>query len=72
MLKNYIECSFTKEPASYWTSPLALDLLLLYITASQMIGVAPFLLAMGCQPLLPSLATLGLPLLPDWSTLDGE
>ena len=34
MLKDYIWHSLTKEPKSFWINHLALDLLLLYITAS--------------------------------------
>ena len=35
-------------------------------------GVAPFLLAMGCQPLLPSMDVPRLHLLPNQLTLDKE
>ena len=35
-------------------------------------GHAPFLLAMGCQLLLPSMAVPGLPSLPNQPTLDEE
>ena len=42
------------------------------MTASRMTGVAPFLLATGQQPLLPSMAIPGLLSLPDQPTLDEE
>ena len=35
-------------------------------------GVVPFLLAMGQQPLLPSMAIPGLPSLPNQLTIDEE
>ena len=37
-----------------------------------MMGIVLFLLAVGCQPLLPSLAIPRLPLLPNHLTLDKE
>ena len=37
-----------------------------------MMGITLFLLATGCQLLLPSLAIPGLPFLPNWLTLDKE
>ena len=61
-----------KEPTSFWMNRLALAVLLLCMTASWMTSVAPFLLAMGCQLLLPSLAIPGLPLLPKQLTPDEE
>ena len=72
MLKDCIWCGLTKEPATFWTNHLALALLLLYMTVSRMMGVMPFLLAMGQQPLLPSMAIPGLPSLPNQPTLDEE
>ena len=39
--------------------------------ASQ-VDIVPYLLVMGCQPLLPSVAITGLPLLPEQPTLDKE
>ena len=70
MLKVCIQCSLTKEPTSFWTNHLASALLLLCMTAGQMMGFVPFLLSMGYQPLLPSMAILGLPSLPNQPTLD--
>ena len=61
-----------KEPTSLWTNSLALALVLLCITVSQMMDIAPILLATGCQALLPSLAILGLPLLHNQPTPDKE
>ena len=72
MLKDCIWHGLTKEPATYWTNHLALALLLLCMTASRMMGIMPFLLAMGQQPLLPSMAIPGLPSLPNQPTLDKE
>ena len=69
MLKNCIQKSLTKELASFWMNHLALVLLLLYITASQMMGII-LSLDTSYQPLLSSLAVLGLPFLPKQPTLD--
>ena len=44
-LKDCIRCGLTKAPATFWMNHLASVLLLLYITASRMMGVAPYLLA---------------------------
>ena len=71
-LKDCIQCDLKKEPASFWTNHLALALLLLYMTVSQMMDVALFLLAMGHQALLPSLAIPGLSSLPDQLTPDEQ
>ena len=51
MLKDCIQYGLTKEPAPFWTNHLALALLLLYMTVRWMMGIVPFLLATGCQPL---------------------
>ena len=51
---------------------LALALLLLHMTASQMMVIVLFLLATGHQPLLLSMAIPGLPSLPDQLALDME
>ena len=72
MLKDCIQCGLMKEPASFWMNHLALDLLLLSMTVSQMIGIALFLLATGYQLLLPCIAVPGLPSLLDQLTLDEE
>ena len=42
------------------------------MTASRMMGVAPYLLATSQQLLLPSIAIPGLPSLPNQLTPDGE
>ena len=65
MLKDCILCSLMKEPASFWTNHLALAHVLLLMISSWMMSVVLYLLAMGHQPLIPSLAITGLPLLPD-------
>ena len=52
--------------------PLALALLLLYMTVSRMTGIAPYLLATGQKLFLPSMAIPGLPSLPDQPTPDEE
>ena len=72
MLKDCIWRGLTKEPTSFWMNHLALALLLLCMTASQMMGITPFLLAIGHQLLLPSMAIPGLPYLPNQHTLDKE
>ena len=72
MLKDCIQRSLTKIPATFWTNHLALALLLLRMTASRMTGVAPYLLATGQQPLLPSIAVPVLPSLPDQPMPDEE
>ena len=72
MLKNCIWCDLMKQPSSFWTNHLTLHLLLLCMIASWMLGVAPVILATGYQPLLPSLAIPGLPLLRSQPTLDEE
>ena len=72
MLKDCIQCSLTKVPATFWMNHLALALLLLCMTASRMMGVMPYLLATGRQPLLPSMAIPGLPSLPNQPTPDEE
>ena len=51
---------------------LALALLLLHMTASRMTGITLYLLATGQQPLLPTIAVLGLPSLPDQQMPDEE
>ena len=72
MLKDCIQCGLTKVLATFWMNHLALALLLLCMTASKMSSVVLFLLAMGCQPLLPSMAISGLPSLPKQLTPDEE
>ena len=72
MLKDAIRCSLTKMPTTFWMNHLAPALLPLYMTASRMTGIAPFLLVTGQQPLLPSIAIPGLTSLPDQPTLDKE
>ena len=47
-------------------------LLLLHMTVSRMMSIAPYLLATSQQPLLPSMAIPGLLSLPDQPTLDEE
>ena len=71
-LKDCIRRSLTKMPATFWTNHLAPALLLLQMTASRMMGVAPYLLVTGQQLLLPSIAIPGLPSLPDQPMLDEE
>ena len=71
-LKDCILCGLTKKPATFWTNHLALALLLLCMTVSRMMGITPYLLAAGRQPLLPSIAVPGLPSLPDQPTPDEE
>ena len=61
-----------KELASFWMNHLALALFLLGMTASWMIGVVPFLLAMGHQLLIPSMAIPRLPTLQNQLTPDEE
>ena len=70
MLKDRIWHGLMKEPASFWMNHLASALLLLCMTVSQTIGIMLFLLATGCQPLLPSMAIPGVPSLPDQPTPD--
>ena len=72
MLKSCIPRGLTKMPTTFWTNHLALALLLLCMTVSRMTGIAPYLLATGRQPLLPSIAVPGLPSLPDQPTPDEE
>ena len=72
MLKDCIWYGLTKEPTTFWMNNLALALLLLCMTASWMMGITPFLLAMGQQPFLLSLAIPGLPLLVEQPTMDEE
>ena len=71
-LKDCIRHGLTKMPTTFWTNHLALALLLLCMTVSRMMGIAPYLLATGQQPLLPSIAIPGLPSLPDQPTPDEE
>ena len=71
-LKDCTRRGLTKTPATFWTNHLAPALLLLRVTASRMMGVVPYLLATGRQPLLPSIAVPGLPALPDQPTPDEE
>ena len=47
MLKDCIQHGLTKVPATFWTNHLALVLLLLHMTVSRMMGVAPYILATG-------------------------
>ena len=47
MLKDCIWRGLTKTPATFWTNHLAPVLLLLHITVSRMMGIAPYLLATG-------------------------
>ena len=61
-----------KNPTSFWTNHFALTLLLKCMMASQLISIAPYLLPMGHQPLLRSLAVSRLPLLTKQPTLDEE
>ena len=65
MLKDCVRRGLTKMPVTFWMNHLAPALLLLRMTASRMTGIAPYLLATGRQPLLPSIAIPGLPSLPD-------
>ena len=72
MLKDCIRRSLTKTPAIFWTNHLAPVLLLLRMTVSRMMGIVPYLLATGQQPLLPSITIPGLPSLPDQPAPDEE
>ena len=72
MLRGYIRLGLTKEPATFWMNHLASALLLLCITVSKMISVISFLLTIGRQPLLLSMAVPGLPCLPNQLALDKE
>ena len=72
MLKDCIVHGQVQEPTYLGTNHFSLALLLLYMTANQIMGIAPYLLSMSCQPLLPSLAIPGLPSLPELPTLDKE
>ena len=56
--------SLMKEPTSFWMNHLALALLLICLTVSQVRGIVLYLLATVHQPLLPSMTVPGLPLLP--------
>ena len=56
MLKDCIQRDLTKMLATFWTNHLALALLLLCMTVSRMMGIAPYLLATSQQPLLLSIA----------------
>ena len=71
-LKDCIRCGLTKMPTTFWTNHLASVLLLLRMTMSRMMGVMPYLLVTGRQPLLPSIAIPGLQSLPDQPTPDEE
>ena len=59
-------------PTTFWMNHLAPALLLLHMTVSRMMGIVPYLLATGRQPLLPSIAIPGLTFLPDQPTPDEE
>ena len=72
MLKDCIQHGLTKMSATFWTNHLAPALLLLRMTVSRMMGIMPYLLATGQQPLLLSIAAPGLPSLPDQPTPDEE
>ena len=72
MLKDCIWRGLTKMPATFWMNHLAPALLLLCMTVSRMMGIMPYLLVTGQQPLLPSIAVPGLPSLPDQPTPDKE
>ena len=72
MLKDCIRHGLTKMPTTFWTNHLALALLLLCMTVSRMMGIMPYLLVTGQQPLLLSIAIPGLPSLPDQPTPDEE
>ena len=71
-LKDCMQCGLMKEPAPLWMNHLASALLLLHMTVNQKMGTILFLLAIGCQPLLTSMAMPELPLLPNQLTLDEE
>ena len=72
IFKDCIQCGLTKEPTSSWMNYLALALLLLCMTVSQMMGITPFLLATGYQLFLPSMAIPRLLSLPNQMTSDEE
>ena len=72
MLKDCIRHGLTKTPTTFWMNHLAPVLLLLRMIANRMTGIAPYLLATGQQPLLPSIAIPGLPSLPDQPMPDEE
>ena len=72
MLKDCIWHGLTKAPTNFWTNHLALALLLFRMAAIRMAGIAPYLLATGQQPLLPSMAIPGLPSLSDQPTSNEE
>ena len=72
MLRDCIGHGLTKEATTFWMNHLALALLLLHMTVSKIIGVAPFLLAMARKPLLLSMAIPGLLSPPDQPTPDEE
>ena len=46
-VKDYIWRGLTKAPATFWMNHLATALLLLPMTMSRMMGVMPYLLAIG-------------------------
>ena len=71
-LKDCIQHSLSKMPATFWTNHLALALLLLYMTVSRMMGIMQYLLTTVQQPLLQSMAIPGLLSLPDQPTSDKE
>ena len=54
MLKDCIWHGLAKVPTAFWMDHLALALLLLCMTASRMMGIAPYLLATSRQLLLPT------------------
>ena len=72
IFKDCIQRGLTKDPATFWMKHLALAMLLLHMTASRMMGITLFLLAMVYQPMLPSMAVPGLPSLPNQLIQDGE
>ena len=72
MLNDCIRRCLTKAPTTFWMNHLASALLLLHMIVSRMMGIMPYLLATGQQPLLPSIAIPGLPSLPNQPTPDKE
>lgn len=70
--KEVIRRGRTKESDSFWTNHLAPALAMLRFTPSRMTGLAPFTVATGRAPQLPSLPARPLAELPEVATADDE
>ena len=71
-LKDAVRRGLTKTPDSFWSDHVCAALMLARFTTSRATGIAPFTLATGRQPLLPSIILPPPPMVSEPSSEDEE